>query len=108
MTETRSGWSSSPSARATTSTTVDGRNAPATAGGSVGTEHPPGGRGGGVVGRASTWGESRGVGALGGGWGMFRATVRGRRRAQDLLVAARARARGDAARRSRLERVMLE
>ena len=39
---------------------------------------------------------------------MILANVRGRLRAQDLLVVALALARGDAARRSRLERVMLE
>src|SRR2546430_12076487 len=95
MTETRSGWSSSPSARATTSTTVDGRNAPASSWASV-------------VSRASNSAASQGVVALEGGLGMILANVRGRLRAQDLLVASLALPLGDAARRSPLDHVMLD
>src|SRR2546422_4346579 len=69
MTESRSGWSSSASARATSSTTVVGRNAPASSWASV-------------VKRASNSGAGRGVAALEGGLGMILANVRGRLRAR--------------------------
>src|SRR6058998_872249 len=95
MTESRSGFSTSPSARATSSTTVVGRNAPANSWASV-------------VSRASNSGVGPGVAALEGGLGMILANVRGRLRAQDFLVVALALARGDAARRARLERLLLE
>src|SRR5438132_6013466 len=94
MTESRSGFSSSARARATSSTTVVGRNAPASSCASV-------------VRRASNSGAGRGV-ALEGGLGMILANVRGRLRAQDLLLVALALARGDAARRARYERLLLE
>src|SRR2546430_68942 len=93
---TRRAFSSAMAAWASTAeTTVDGRNAPASSWASV-------------VSRASNSGASQGVVALEGGLGMILANVRGRLRAQDLLVVALALARGDAARRTRLERVMLE
>src|SRR2546422_446156 len=95
MTESRSGWSSSASARATSSTTVVGRNAPASSWASV-------------VKRASNSGAGRGVAALEGGLGMILANVRGRLRAQDFLLVALALARGDATRRARYERLLLE
>src|SRR5256886_16756946 len=95
MTESRSGFSSSARARATSSTTVVGRNAPASSCASV-------------VRRASNSGAGRGVAALEGGLGMILANVRGRLRAQDLLLVALALARGDAARRARYERLLLE
>src|SRR5439155_182635 len=95
MTESRSGRSSSASARATTSTTVVGRNAPASSWASV-------------VRRASNSGAGRGVAALEGGLGMILANVRGRLRAQDFLLVALALARGDAPRRARYERLLLE
>src|SRR3989442_1137801 len=95
MTESRSGWSSSASARATSSTTVVGRNAPASSWASV-------------VRRASNSGAGRGVAALEGGLGMILANVRGRLRAQDFLLVALALARGDATRRARYERLLLE
>src|SRR2546425_1249354 len=95
MTESRSGLSSSASARATSSTTVAGRNAPASSWASV-------------VRRASNSGAGRGVAALEGGFAMILANVRGRLRAQDFLLVAIALARGDAARRARYERRLLE
>src|SRR5207245_9312228 len=95
MTESRSGLSSSASARATASMTVAGRNAPASAWASV-------------VGRASNSGAGRGVAGLEGGLGMILANVRGRLRAQDFLLVARALAHGDTARRARYERQLLE
>src|SRR2546427_2898912 len=95
MTESRSGLSSSASARATSSTTVAGRNAPASSWASV-------------VRRASNSGAGRGVAALEGGLAMILANVRGRLRAQDFLLVAIALARGDAARRARYERRLLE
>src|SRR3989475_11872759 len=95
MTESRSGWSSSASARATSSTTVVGRNAPASSWASV-------------VRRASNSGAGRGVTALEGGLGMILANVRGRLRAQDFRLIALALARGDAVRRARYERLLLE
>src|SRR6059058_4377935 len=95
MTDSRSGWSSSASARATTSTTVVGRNAPASSWARV-------------VRRASNSGAGRGVAALEGGLGMILANVRGRLRAQDFLLVALALARGDAPRRARYERLLLE
>src|SRR2546428_8857299 len=95
MTESRSGLSSSASARATSSMTVAGRNAPASSWASV-------------VRRASNSGAGRGVAALEGGLGMILANVRGRLRAQDFLLVALALARGDAARRARYERLLLE
>src|SRR5213592_433392 len=95
MTESRSGLSSSASASATSSMTVAGRNAPASSCASV-------------VRRASNSGAGRGVAALEGGLGMILANVRGRLRAQDLLLVALALARGDATRRARYERLLLE
>src|SRR2546425_461804 len=95
MTESRSGFSSSARARATSSTTGVGRNAPASSCASV-------------VRRASNSAPGRGVAALEGGLGMILANVRGRLRAQDLLLVALALARGDAARRARYERLLLE
>src|SRR3989454_11405249 len=95
MTESRSGLSSSASARATSSMTVAGRKAPASSWASV-------------VRRASNSGVGRGVGALEGGFGMILANVRGRLRAQDFLLVALALARGDVARRAHYERVLLE
>src|SRR5438067_13146380 len=95
MTESRSGRSSSASARATTSTTVVGRNAPASSWASV-------------VRRASNSGAGRGVAALEGGLGMILANVRGRLRAQDFRLVALALARGDAVRREHYERLLLE
>src|SRR2546427_660430 len=95
MTESRSGLSSSASARATRSMTVAGRKAPASSWASV-------------VRRASNSGVGRGVGALEGGFGMILANVRGRLRAQDFLLVALALARGDVARRAHYERVLLE
>src|SRR6266576_3967873 len=75
MTESRSGFSSSARARATSSTTVVGRNAPASSCASV-------------VRRASNSAPGPGVAALEGGLGMILANVRGRLRAQDLLLVA--------------------
>src|SRR5437867_3447380 len=95
MTESRSGLSSSASARATSSMTVAGRKAPASSWASV-------------VRRASNSGVGRGVAALEGGLGMILANVRGRLRAQDFLLVALALARGDAPRRARYERLLLE
>src|SRR6266516_4350973 len=95
MTESRSGFRSSASASATSSMTVAGRNAPASSWASV-------------VRRASNSGVGRGVAALEGGLGMILANVRGRLRAQDFLLVALALARGDAARRARYERLLLE
>src|SRR5438094_9541844 len=95
MTESRSGWSSSASARATTSTTVVGRNAPASSWASV-------------VRRANNSTAGRGVAALEGGLGMILANVRGRLRAQDFRLVALALARGDAVRREHYERLLLE
>src|SRR5947207_3234515 len=95
MTESRSGLSSSASARATASMTVAGRNAPASSWASV-------------VRRASNSGAARGVAGLEGGLGMILANVRGRLRAQDLLLVALALAHGDTARRARYERQLLE
>src|SRR5437762_1059444 len=95
MTDTRSAFSSSARARATSSTTVVGRNAPASSCASV-------------VRRASNSAPGPGVAALEGGLGMILANVRGRLRAQDLLLVALALARGDAARRARYERLLLE
>src|SRR2546422_2329400 len=76
MTESRSGLSSSASARATASMTVAGRNAPASSWASV-------------VRRASNSGAGRGVAGLEGGLGMILANVRGRLRVQDFLLVAR-------------------
>src|SRR2546430_15290241 len=90
-----SGFGSAARARATRSRTVVGRNAPASSCASV-------------VRRASNSGAGRGVAALEGGLGMILANVRGRLRAQDLLLVALALARGDAARRARYERLLLE
>src|SRR5207302_113701 len=95
MTESRSGLSSSASARATASMTVAGRNAPASSWASV-------------VRRASNSGAARGVAGLEGGLGMILANVRGRLRAQDFLLVALALAHGDTARRARYERQLLE
>src|SRR2546422_10850367 len=95
MTESRSGLSSSASARATASMTVAGRNAPASSWASV-------------VRRASNSGAGRGVAGLEGGLGMILANVRGRLRAQDFLLVALALAHGDTARRARYERQLLE
>src|SRR5207237_3569641 len=95
MTESRSGRSSSASASATSSMTVAGRNAPASSWASV-------------VRRASNSGAGRGVAALEGGLGMILANVRGRLRIQDFRLVALALARGDAARRARYERLLLE
>src|SRR6266566_4470486 len=95
MTESRSGFRSSARARATSSMTVAGRNAPASSWASV-------------VRRASNSGVGRGVAALEGGLGMILANVRGRLRPQDFLLVALALARGDAARRARYERLLLE
>src|SRR5256884_7255655 len=92
-----SGWccSSAAGARATSSTTVVGRTAPASSCASV-------------VKRASNSAPGPGVAALEGGLGMILANVRGRLRAQDLLLVALALARGDTARRVRYERLLLE
>src|SRR2546422_193993 len=95
MTESRSGLSSSASARATASMTVAGRNAPASSWASV-------------VRRASNSGAGRGVAGLEGGLGMILANVRGRLRVQDFLLVALALAHGDTARRARYERQLLE
>src|SRR3989441_7022272 len=95
MTETRSGFSSSARSRATTATPVVGGTAPASSCASV-------------VRRASNSAPGRGVAALEGGLGMILANVRGRLRAQALLLVALALARGDAARRARYERLLLE
>src|SRR6266699_2139008 len=95
MTESRSGFRSSARARATSSMTVAGRNAPDSSWASV-------------VRRASNSGVGRGVAALEGGLGMILANVRGRLRPQDFLLVALALARGDAARRARYERLLLE
>src|SRR2546421_9759026 len=95
MTESRSGLSSSASARATASMTVAGRNAPASSWA-------------GVVRRASNSGAGRGVAGLEGGLGMILANVRGRLRVQDFLLVALALAHGDTARRARYERQLLE
>src|SRR2546425_686071 len=86
-----------PTARpaATSSTTVAGRKAPASSWESV-------------VSRASNSTAARGVAALEGGLGMILANVRGRLRAQDFRLIALALARGDAARRARYERLLLE
>src|SRR5256886_15895826 len=75
--------------------TVAGRNAPASSWASV-------------VRRASNSARGGGVAALEGGWGMILANVRGRLRIQDFRLVALARARGDAGRRARYERVLLE
>src|SRR5256884_4018202 len=83
------------SAGATASMTVAGRNAPASSWASV-------------VRRASNSGAARGVAGLEGGLGMILANVRGRLRAQDLLLVALALAHGDTARRARYERQLLE
>src|SRR4029077_6735736 len=82
-------------ARTTSSITVAGRNAPASSCASV-------------VRRVSNSAPPRGVAALEGGLGMILANVRGRLRGPDLRLVALALARGDAARRARYERVMLE
>src|SRR6267143_1213220 len=95
MTESRSGLSSSARARATSSTTVAGRNAPASSWASV-------------VSRASNSAPGLGVAALEGGLGMILANVRGRLRAQDFLLVALALAHGDAVRREHYERLLLE
>src|SRR5213594_3306497 len=95
MTDSRSGRSSSASARATSSTTVAGRNAPASSWASV-------------VRRVSNSGAGRGVAALEGGLGMILANVRGRLRAQDFRLVALALARGDAVRHEHYERLLLE
>src|SRR5439155_577902 len=95
MTESRSGFSSSASASATSSMTLAGWNAPARSRASV-------------VRRASNSGVGRGVAELEGGLGMILANVRGRLRAQDFLLVALALARGDGARRARYERLLLE
>src|SRR5207244_6383123 len=95
MTDRRSGLSVSPRARATSSITVAGRYAPVSAWASV-------------VRRASNSAPPGGVGALEGGLGMILANIRGRLRGPDLRLVALALARGDAARRARYERVMLE
>src|SRR2546421_5556830 len=95
MTESRSGLSSSASARATASMTVAGRNAPASSWA-------------GVVRRASNSGAGRGVAGLEGGLGMILANVRGRLRVQDFLLVGLAVAHGDTARRARYERQLLE
>src|SRR3989441_9564418 len=95
MTLRRSGWRISPRVRATSSTTVAGRKAPASSWESV-------------VSRASNSTAARGVAALEGGLGMILANVRGRLRAQDFRLIALALARGDAVRRARYERLLLE
>src|SRR5947209_16714734 len=95
MTESRSGWRSSPPARPTASMTVAGRNAPASSWASV-------------VRRASNSGAGRGVAGLEGGLGMILANVRGRLRAQDFLLVALALAHGDTARRAPSARQLLE
>src|SRR5690348_17372475 len=95
MTESRSGLSSSSRARATSSMTVAGRNAPASSWANV-------------VRRASNSAPPRGVGGLEGGLGMILANVRSRLRGPDLRLVALALARGDATRRARYERLMLE
>src|SRR2546427_11652956 len=95
MTESRSAFSGPARAGLTSAPTVVGRNAPASSCASV-------------VRRASNSGAGRGVAALEGGLGMILANVRGRLRAQDLLLVALALARGDAARRARYERLPLE
>src|SRR2546422_11627561 len=94
MTESRSGLSSSASARATSSTTVAGRNAPASSWASV-------------VRRASNAGAGRGVAALEGGLAMILGNVRGRLSAQDFLLVTIALARGDETRTARYERRLL-
>src|SRR5207302_1132716 len=91
MTESRSGLSSSASARATASMTVAGRNAPASSWASV-------------VRRASNSGAARGVAGLEGGLGMILANVRGRLRAQDFLLVALALAHGDTPHRQQRRR----
>src|SRR5689334_14439655 len=95
MTDRRSGLSVSPRARATSSITVAGRYAPVSSWASV-------------VRRASNSVPPGGVGALEGGLGMILANIRSRLRGPDLRLVALALARGDAARRARYERVMLE
>src|SRR2546430_3557064 len=94
-TDRRSGLRSSASARATRSMTLAGRNAPASSWASTGR-------------RVSNSTLGRGVAALEGGLGMILAHVRGRLRVQDFPPVALALARGDAGRRARYERVLLE
>src|SRR6266496_1817545 len=95
MTESRSGLSRSARARATSSTTVVGRNAPASSWARV-------------VKRGSNSTTERGVPELEGGLGMILANVRGRLRAPDFRLVVLALARGDTARRARFERLILE
>src|SRR5256885_12303952 len=75
--------------------TLAGRNAPASSWAST-------------VRRVSNSTLGRGVAALEGGLGMILANVRGRLRIQDFRLVALALARGDAGRRARYERVLLE
>src|SRR5256886_15652933 len=79
----------------TRSMTLAGRNAPASSWASM-------------VRRVSNSTLGRGVAALEGGLGMILANVRGRLRIQDFRLVALALARGDAGRRDRYERVLLE
>src|SRR5947209_19289574 len=95
MTESRSGLSSSASARATASMTAAGRNAPASSWASV-------------VRRASNSGAGRGVAGLEGGLGMILANVRGPLRVQDFLLVSLALPDGDTARRAPSARQLLE
>src|SRR5437667_237941 len=103
MTDKRSGLSSSISVRATISTTVAGRNAPASSCARVVRRTSSSTRGAGAG-----KGAGAGVAALEGDVRMILANVRGRLRAQDFHLVALALARGDAGRRARYERLLLE
>src|SRR6266571_4696712 len=107
MTDKRSGLSSSISVRATISTTVAGRNAPASSCARVVSRTSRSTRGAGAETGAGA-GAGAGVAALEGDLRMILANVRGRLRAQDFHLVALALARGDAGRRARYERLLLE